>query len=185
MNAESNDPSTARNIILIGFMGSGKSTVGRELGKLLGYPLIDTDQQISKAETSTIPEIFATKGETYFRQRETSLIEQLNENNIHHHIIATGGGLPMQTRNHPILRKLGYIVWLQADTDTILERTSRNNNRPLLQTADPRGTIETLLAERTPIYQEIAHLTIPTSGLDISETAHGILESARYFFAST
>lgn len=184
MNSESSEPAPARNIILVGFMGSGKSTVGRELGKLLGYPLIDTDQQISQAESATIPEIFQKKGETYFRDCETRLLSTLDEQSVHHHIIATGGGLPMKPQNHQTLRKLGYIVWLQADTDTILERTSRNTNRPLLQTENPREVIEKLLSQRTPIYQEIAHLTVPTSGLDIKETAHGILESARYFFAS-
>jgi len=185
MNSETHESTPARNIILVGFMGSGKSTIGRELGQLLGYPLIDTDHQISQAESSTIPELFEIKGEQYFRNCETRLLNTLHEQEINHHIIATGGGLPIRTENHAILRKLGYIVWLQANPDTILDRTSRNKNRPLLQTEKPRETIETLLTQRTPIYKDIAHLAIPTSNLDIKETAHGILESARYFFSCT
>ncbi|SHI86873.1 shikimate kinase [Rubritalea squalenifaciens DSM 18772] len=185
MQSESSESVPARNIVLIGFMGSGKSTVGRELGKLLGYPIVDTDHKIEEQEGLTIPEIFSTKGEDYFRTTETKLIQSLCEEGISHHIIATGGGLPMREENRPLIRQLGYVVWLQADVDTILNRTSRNSNRPLLQTDNPRKTIEELLEKRNPVYEEVCHLRIRTSNLDIEETAHGILESARYFFAQS
>lgn len=182
MNAEDQQTLPARNIILVGFMGSGKSTIGRELGKLLSYPLIDTDSQIEELEKISVSDIFSLKGEDYFRNCETQAVEQLIESEFTHHIIATGGGLPVKAENRPLLRKLGYVVWLDANTDTILERTSRNTNRPLLQTEDPRATVEKMLAKRNSIYREVSHLRLQTSGLSIAETAHGILESARYFF---
>lgn len=180
MNEEK--PLPAKNIILVGFMGSGKSTIGRELGKLLSYPLIDTDTQIEELEKLSVADIFSLKGEAHFRNSETQVIQELLDQGMTHHIIATGGGLPVKEENRPLLRKLGYVVWLDANTDTILERTSRTNTRPLLQTENPRETIERMLEERNSIYRDVAHLHLQTSGLSIAETAHGILESARYFF---
>lgn len=182
MNEETSDSSPAKNIILVGFMGSGKSTIGREIGKLLGYPLIDTDSQIEEAEKLSVSDIFSLKGEPYFRDCETQTCLKLLKSGLSHHIIATGGGLPVKEENRSLLKKLGYVVWLDADTDTILERTSRNSDRPLLQTENPRATIESMLDKRNSIYQEVSHLHLQTTGLSISETAHGILESARYFF---
>ncbi|MFD2157765.1 shikimate kinase [Rubritalea tangerina] len=182
MNHECSEPLPAKNIILVGFMGSGKSTIGRELGQLLSYPLIDTDSKIEENEKLSVADIFSLKGEDYFRESETLTVQQLISDGLTHHIIATGGGLPVRPENRPLLRELGYVVWLDANTDTILERTSRNSNRPLLQTENPRATIEKMLAQRNAIYQEVAHLHLQTTGLNIAETAHGILESARYFF---
>ncbi len=182
MNAETTNTMPARNIILVGFMGSGKSTIGRELGKLLSYPLIDTDSKIEELEKLSVADIFSLRGESYFRNCETQAVDQLISDGVTHHIIATGGGLPMKEQNRPLLRELGYVVWLDANTDTLLERTSRNSKRPLLQTENPRETIEKMLNQRNAIYQEVSHLRLQTSGLNIAETAHGILESARYFF---
>lgn len=176
------EPAPARNIVLVGFMGSGKSTIARELGQLLTYPAIDTDSKIEEVEKISIADIFSLKGESYFRDAETEALQQLVDEGLTHHIIATGGGLPVKEENRPLLRELGYVVWLDANTDTILERTSRNSNRPLLQTEDPRATINKMLEERNAIYSEVSHLRLQTSGLSIAETAHGILESARYFF---
>ncbi len=163
-------------------MGSGKSTIGRELGKLLSYPLVDTDSVVEEQEQISIPDIFSLKGEDYFRDCETAAVTKLLSNCVDHHIIATGGGLPMRSENQELLRELGYVVWLDATPDSILERTSRSSNRPLLQTEDPRKTIEDMLDKRQSTYKEVAHLRLQNSGLSISETAHGILESARYFF---
>jgi shikimate kinase len=180
MNEEK--PLPAKNIILVGFMGSGKSTIGRELGKLLSYPLIDTDSQIEELEKLSVADIFSLKGESHFRNSETQVVQNLLDQGMTHHIIATGGGLPVKEENRPLLKQLGYVVWLDANTDTILERTSRTNTRPLLQTENPRETIERMLEQRNSIYEDVAHLHLQTSGLSIAETAHGILESARYFF---
>lgn len=170
------------SIALIGFMGCGKSTVGRRLHKLLGYPLVDTDHLIEQQAGARIPEIFAERGEGGFREIETSVLQKLAAEPEIHRIIATGGGIITRSENRALLRSLGCVVWLRADIETILARTSRNRDRPLLDTEDPRGRIESLLAERAPLYSETSHLEIETTGLSSNEIACGILESARYFF---
>jgi len=170
------------SIALIGFMGCGKSTVGRQLHKLLGYPLVDTDHLIEQQAGTGIPGIFAERGEDGFREIETSVLRQLSADTGAHRIIATGGGIVIRRENRDLLRHLGCVVWLRADIETILARTKRNRDRPLLDTEDPRSRIESLLTERKPLYRETCHLEIETSGLSSHEIACGILESARYFF---
>jgi len=171
-----------RNIILIGFMGTGKSTIGRILSQTFGYPLIDTDQLIEEQQKTSIPEIFAQKGEEAFRDIETELLRSLEK--YSGHIIATGGGIITRPENCALLRKLGYVVWLVAKPAAILERTSRNSNRPLLNNDDPEKTIRDLLEKRTPHYQKTAHLEIETDNLSFDEVSTGIIESARYHFGS-
>ena len=171
-----------KNIVLIGFMGSGKSTVGRELHQRLGYPLVDMDQVIEQRAGKSIATIFATEGEEAFRDMETALLEELCDLAAPRRIISTGGGVIGREQNRSILRQLGYVVWLHAPTAVILERTAKNRERPLLHTDDPAARIEALLAARKPLYAETAHIKIDTAGLDCKELATGILESARYFF---
>jgi len=171
-----------KNIVLIGFMGSGKSTVGRELHQRLGYALVDMDQLIEQRERRSITSIFATEGEEAFREMETRLLVELNDPTAPRRIISTGGGVIGRAQNRQLLRTLGYVVWLHAPIPVILERTSKSRDRPLLHTADPAARIEALLALRKPLYAETAHLRVDTSGLDSGELATGILESARYFF---
>ena len=179
--------SVPNNLVLIGFMGCGKSTVGRELHRNLRYPLVDTDQEIEERAGRTIREIFAREGEPAFRDMETALLHELAEpdrDDPSPRIISTGGGICGRAENRELLRRLGYVVWLHAPVDVIVERTARNQDRPLLDTPDPRGRIVTLMAEREPLYRETAHLDIDTTGLDFKEIAIGILESARYFFSA-
>ncbi len=171
-----------KNIVLIGFMGSGKSTVGRELQHRLGYPLVDMDQVIEQRAGKSIAAIFAAEGEAAFRDRESALLEELNDPSAVRRIISTGGGVIGRDLNRAMLRHLGYVVWLHAPLAVIVERTGRNRDRPLLHTEDPVARIEALLALRKPLYAETAHLQVDTSGLDCGELATGILESARYFF---
>ncbi len=171
-----------KNIVLIGFMGSGKSTVGRELHQRLGYALVDMDQVIEQRAGKSIAAIFATDGEENFRQMETNLLEELCDPAAPRRIISTGGGVIGRKENRALLRQLGYVVWLQAPLDTLVERTARNRDRPLLDTEDPVARIEALMTVRKPLYAETAHLTVDTAGLDCYELATGILESARYFF---
>lgn len=174
--------SLPKNIVLIGFMGSGKSTVGRELHQRLGYPLVDMDQMIEQKAGKSITAIFADVGEEGFREMETHLLEELNDIAAPRRIISTGGGVIGRKENRTILRHLGYVVWLHAPTAVILDRTAKNRERPLLHTEDPAARIEALLAARMPLYAETAHIKIETMGLDCKELATGILESARYFF---
>ncbi len=180
MNFEETPP---KNLVLIGFMGSGKSTVGRELHSRLGYELVDMDSVIEHREGRPITRIFEENGEDYFRDLETDLLREMAEDG-QRKIISTGGGVVGREENRDLLRKLGYVVWLQAPVDVIHERTSRNRERPLLQTEDPLEKITTLLEKRKPWYAETAHLKVDTAGLDGGELAMGILESARYFFSN-
>jgi shikimate kinase/nucleoside-diphosphate-sugar epimerase len=170
------------NILLIGLMGSGKTTVGRIVAHMIGFQLVDTDHLIVDTAGKSIPEIFATEGEAGFRQREsTALRSLLGKRGC---VIATGGGIVTQPRNLPLLRHLGYTVWLDADPERLARRTALNNNRPLLNgEEDPKAKLTRLLTERKPLYKSLADLRIKTAELTPQETAYGVMESARVFFA--
>jgi shikimate kinase len=170
------------NIVLIGFMGCGKSTVGRELHQRLGYPLVDMDHVIEQRAGKSITRIFADEGESVFRAMETALLKELNDRAAPRRIISTGGGIVESATNRALLKNLGYVVWLHASASVILQRTRKIHNRPLLETEDPATRIQTLMEHRTPLYQETAHLKLDTDGLCCAELAAGILECSRYFF---
>jgi shikimate kinase len=177
--------SIPRNIVLIGFMGCGKSTVGRELQAILGYSLVDTDSIIETRAGKPITRIFEEDGEAAFRDFETQLLCELAETTAAApQIIATGGGIVVRPENRESLKHAGYVVWLRAPVSVILNRTRRNHDRPLLLTEDPAERIRSLLAQREPWYRETAHLQLDTAGLTSREIATGILESARYYFAT-
>lgn len=165
-------------------MGTGKSTIGRQLSKALGYPLIDTDARIVAQQKRSIADIFEKEGEGCFRDLETETLRSLREDRCHKRIIATGGGVVLREENRQLLRDLGFVVWLVAKPETILERTSRNKERPLLQTKDPAETIRLMLEERDASYRESAHLILETTNLDFSEITTGIIECARYHYGS-
>lgn len=173
-----------KNLILVGFMGTGKSTIGRELSKELGYPVLDTDNRIVADAGRSIPDIFEEEGEECFRDLETELLQDLLRQSAHKNIISTGGGIILREENRRLLRELGYVVWLVARPDTIIERTSRNRDRPLLNNENPAETVRALLEERTPLYRETAHLTLETTDLTFSEITTGIIESARYHYGN-
>jgi shikimate kinase len=176
--------SPPKNIVLIGFMGCGKSTVGRELQQRLGYPLVDMDHLIEERAGKPITAIFADEGETAFREMETALLRELNDPTGPRRIISTGGGVIGREENRALLKELGYVVWLHAPSQVILARTAKSHNRPLLLTEDPAAKIEALMQERRPLYEETAHLKLDTAGLCSDEVATGILECARYFFTT-
>lgn len=180
MNESQNPP---KSIVLVGFMGSGKSTVGRELHQRLGYPLVDMDQVIEQRAGKSIAAIFENEGEAVFRDLETELLEELTDPAAPRRIISTGGGVIGREKNRTLLRGLGYVVWLHAPMAVILERTGKNRERPLLHTDDPAAKVAALMETRRPLYEATAHLRVDTAGLDSKELATGILESARYFFS--
>jgi shikimate kinase len=162
-----------RNVVLIGFMGSGKSSVGRELARRWGFRFLDTDSIIRHEFGKSISEIFSVFGEPFFRDQEFATLTKLLH--CHRSVIATGGGIVIQPRNAILLGKLGTTIWLKADHATIFERVSRNKNRPLLQTDDPEATIAKLLAERAPLYESAADLTVDSSGLSHHEVAERVI----------
>lgn len=139
------------NLYLVGFMGTGKTTIGRAVAYRLKYQLFDSDHEIERAEGCTIPEIFEKKGEPYFRRLERRFIEAGHPGDKC--VIACGGGLVVQPGTLSFLRKKGVVICLHASLETVLDRTSTNRNRPLLDVADPRERIKTLYAEREPIYK--------------------------------
>ncbi len=169
------------NILLIGLMGSGKTTVGKIIARKLGWEFVDTDALIiEQAGGRGIPDLFAAEGEAGFRRRESDALRGLlgRRNSV----IATGGGIITTLRNRPLLRQLGYVVWLEAPVHLLARRTSFNQDRPLLQDNNPAARLEALLTERAPLYQEMADLRIQTRDLLPEESAYGATESARVFF---
>jgi len=162
-----------RNVVLIGFMGSGKSSVGRELARRWGFRFLDTDTIIRNQCGKSVSEIFSVFGEPYFRDLEFATLTKLLHS--YRSVIATGGGIVIQPRNAILLGKLGITIWLKADQATIFERVSRNKNRPLLQTDNPEATIAKLLAERAPLYESAADLIVDSTGLSHHEVAERVI----------
>ncbi len=161
------------NIILIGPMGSGKSSVGKRLAQDLGYPFYDSDKEIEKSTGANIPLIFELEGEDGFRKREHEVIKQLcSKSNC---VLATGGGSVVSEENRSLLRKSGIIIYLYASIEQILERTKRDRNRPLLQTSNPKQKLEEVMSKRAPLYQALAEYTIETDYHTVKEITDLIL----------
>jgi shikimate kinase/nucleoside-diphosphate-sugar epimerase len=169
------------NVVVIGLMGCGKSTVGRLVASQLGFQFADTDQLIVEAAGQTIPQIFETEGEEGFRRRESAVLRSLMDRDGW--VIATGGGIVTQARNHPLLRHLGYIAWLDASVENLYRRTASSRDRPLLREGDPRAKLQSLMDARRPIYKELADLRIVTDDLTQDEAAYGLAESVRMRFS--
>lgn len=163
----------ARTIVLIGFMGAGKSSVGRCLQQRTGLARVDTDELVSTRFGRSIPEVFSSYGEIGFRDAETEALRQLAPDR--QSIIVTGGGIVLRKENADLLRRLGTVVWLDGNEEILFERATRKDDRPLLQTGDPRATFSELLRTRMPLYAKIADLRIDTSKLTCDEVAEVIL----------
>jgi shikimate kinase len=147
-----------RAVVLVGMMGSGKSSVGRRLAGRLGLPFVDADAEIETAAGMTIPEIFAQRGEAEFRDGERRVIARVLATRAPL-VLATGGGAFMNGETRARIGELGISIWLKAEPDILMRRVRKRSNRPLLQTADPEGTLRRMLAEREPVYA-LADLTI-------------------------
>ncbi|MDH5258408.1 MAG: shikimate kinase AroK [Gammaproteobacteria bacterium] len=169
--------STARipsRIILIGPMGAGKTTVGLRLAEALDKNFLDSDKEIERKTGASIPLIFELEGEQGFRNRECEAIDQLTqEENI---ILATGGGSILDPKNRNFMKERGYVIYLQAPLDQLLERTAKDKNRPLLQTSDPRKTLGDIIKKREPLYLQTADLVYKTNNKQIREVISNILE---------
>lgn len=165
------------NIILTGYMGSGKTTVGRNVAKLKDYTFVDTDEMIVEQHHRSINEIFATDGEQAFRDMETALLRQLIDEKREHLVISTGGGMPMRAENRQLLSKLGKVVYLKAGPKTIYNRIKGDTSRPLLKCENPMRRIEEMIAQRAPLYEEGALFIINVDELRQSEAALKIIEN--------
>lgn len=146
-------------IILIGFMGCGKSTIGIKLSYRLRCPITDTDKLIEKEEGRSVSEIFEKDGEEYFRNMETACIKKL-KGAEHDLIISVGGGLPLREENRRLLKELGTVIYLRAKADTIYERLKNDNSRPLLQCDNPMEKIRTLMEGRRFAYENAADIIV-------------------------
>jgi 3-dehydroquinate synthase len=163
----------AGNIFLVGLMGSGKTTVGRALAKKLNKRFVDSDHEIEARTGASIPLIFEIEGEASFRQREAAMIRDLTaEDNL---VLATGGGSILDAKSREYLKARGTVVYLRAGVTNILQRTAHDRNRPLLQTADPRGRLEQLSTQREPYYREVADIIIDTGRPNIQSLVQAIV----------
>lgn len=146
------------NLILVGMMGSGKTTMGRALAKHLGKVFVDSDEEIQKRTGVTIPHVFDIEGEAGFRQRETSAIcDLILRDNM---VLATGGGAVLAEQNRAMLQQNGIVIYLKASVHDLWQRTRHDRNRPLLQTADPQAKLTELFQQRDPLYRQVADIVI-------------------------
>ena len=165
---------TDGNVLLIGFMGSGKSSVGRKLAGLLAVPCLDTDVLIEEQEKMTIREIFTRMGQAYFRDAETRAVRSLTGREGRY-VLSVGGGLPLRAENREILRKLGTVVYLKASVQTLAERLARDTTRPLLQGEEPlEEKITRILSEREALYEEACSHVVLSDGKSVREVAQEI-----------
>lgn len=164
----------SRSIVLVGMMGAGKSTIGRRLAARLRLPFTDADTEIEAAAGMSIPEIFETHGEAYFRDGEARVIARLLAQGPG--VLATGGGAFMREETRNCIRAKAISIWLRADADVIMRRVRRRADRPLLQTADPEGTVNRLLGEREPVYRS-ADLTISSRDVPHDRIVEECLEA--------
>lgn len=168
---------TTGNIFLIGPMGAGKTTIGRRLAQDLGLDFFDSDKEIEARTGASIPLIFEVEGEAGFRAREKAMIDELTRRNDV--VLATGGGAILDPDNRRHLADRGFVVYLCTSVDEQLRRTRRDSNRPLLQTADPRGRLEELFRVRSPLYRETADIIVHTDGRHVRRVVQTILKHLR------
>jgi shikimate kinase len=161
----------SKNIYLVGFMGTGKTSAGQLLAREIGATFVDMDEEIERREKLSIPDIFRTKGEAYFRSAESSLVEELSKQEGL--VVSCGGGSFVDAKNIAALKSSGIVFCLTSSPETILVRTRRFAHRPLLNVDDPKSKIEELLRKRAPFYAQ-AHHTIDCDTLTVAATVRQI-----------
>ena len=154
-----------KNLILIGPMGAGKSSIGRRLAKQLNKKFYDCDRVLEERTGVTITTIFELEGEEGFRQRETKILQELVKSQ--NAVIATGGGVVLRTENLDLIRHNSIVIYLKASLDSQIKRTKHDKKRPLIQTRERRATLAKLARSRNPIYEQVADITIDTDGQSI------------------
>lgn len=161
------------NLILIGMMGSGKTTMARSLAKQLGKIFVDSDEEITRRTGVTIPHIFDIEGEAGFRQRESMAIQEITErNNL---VLATGGGAVLAAENREMLRQNGIVIYLKANAHDLWQRTRHDRSRPLLQTGDPHAKLKELIRQRDPLYQQVADIIVHSGKQSAHVLMHHLL----------
>jgi shikimate kinase len=157
------------NLILVGMMGSGKTTMGRALAKHLRKVFVDSDEEIIKRTGVTVPHIFDVEGEAGFRQREAAAIRDLaGRDNL---VLATGGGAVLEEQNRALLQQNGIVIYLKASVHDLWQRTRHDRNRPLLQTKDPHAKLNELFRQRDPLYQQVSDIIVQSG----KQSAHALM----------
>jgi len=163
------------NIILIGFMGCGKTSVGIKLSYRLKHTFLDTDKQIERKHGKSISEIFAVDGENAFRQMETDFLKELlRKTGSSIQIFSTGGGTPIKEENRELLKQLGTVIYLKVSPDVVYERLKEDTTRPLLQTQNPKARIEELLFAREDAYEAAADIIIEVDSKSLEDIVEEI-----------
>ncbi|MCX8521526.1 MAG: shikimate kinase [Rhodoferax sp.] len=162
------------NLIFIGPPGSGKSTVGRHLARRLQLPFVDSDQVIEARIGCSIRVFFEQQGESRFRDIEQDVLDTLTQTGDQ--VLSTGGGAVLRPLNRQHLRQRGRVIYLQSSPEELMYRLRHDSNRPLLQVADPMQTIKNLLAERNPLYREVAHLVVETGRPSVASLVKKIMQ---------
>lgn len=150
-----------RNVVIVGLMGAGKTTVGKALAKRLGWRFFDSDHEIERKTGVSVATVFEIEGEAGFRRREAETLAELCKSE--RIVLATGGGAVLSAENRTCLSEAGFVVYLKASPQQLYERTRHDRNRPLLQVADPLARLESLYTERAPLYEEVADFVIDSS----------------------
>ncbi len=169
---------TKRSIVMVGLMGAGKSSIGRRLATRLNLPFVDADTEIEAAAGCTIAEFFERHGEAEFRDGERRVIARLLEDEPK--VLATGGGAFMDDETRAAIADAGISVWLRADLDTLVRRTSRRTDRPLLNIGDPASTLESLMETRHPVYAQ-ADIVVESNDGPPDETVERVVEALAAF----
>ena len=170
-----------KNVILIGFMGCGKTTVGYELAKKLNFTFVDADSAIESEIGMSISQFFAEKGESSFRQLETDYLKKISLKGVAGQVIATGGGMAVSPENQQYMKQLGAVVWLDAKFDLIWQRVKSAKHRPLVQdTKEAKMQLENIYQSRVSAYTEAYDFKIELDKLSLDEIILGVIESIRY-----
>lgn len=163
-----------KNIILVGYMGCGKTTVGKNLARICNFTFLDTDELIEEQQGRSISEIFATDGEAAFRDMETEVLKSMIEQQKERLVISTGGGMAVREENRGLLKQLGVVFYLKAKPETVYERVKGDTKRPLLQCDDPLSRIREMQEQREPAYKDAAHHVIEVDEYRQQEIAEKI-----------
>lgn len=175
-------PAAMKNtVVLVGLMGAGKTSIGRRVAARLGLPFVDADDEIEAAAGSSIPDIFERLGESGFRDGERRVIARLLDGPPV--VLATGGGAFMDTDTRDHIAAKGISIWLRADIDTLVRRTARRDDRPLLKNGDPREILARLIVERHPVY-ELADITVDSLDAPAEETLQHVLDALNAYRAA-
>lgn len=167
-----------KTLVLVGLMGAGKTAIGRRVASRLGLPFADADLEIELAAGCSVQDIFATYGEPAFRDVERKVIARLLDGPVQ--VLATGGGAYMDPSTRATIAQRGISLWLRADLETLLARTARRNNRPLLQNGDPRSVLTDLIERRYPVYAE-ADLVVDSSEAPPEQTVDIVMDTLRAY----